>query len=151
MTSKDIDQLALRYTQILNEGFFDRFKKKPQEPETNNQPERKVEDEKPVYIDILGTKTKMSYDSLMYDSEVVETIGQEPNYIELKMYKTSRYDSPGRDFEIFIPVVVQHVEEDYPRPRIFIAAVGRGMEKKEPAIQELNRLGAKYRKNSNNS
>jgi len=150
MTRKDIALLSSRYTQILNEGIFDRFKKKPQETD-NNQSDSRVEDEQKITVNIFGVKTPMSYNSLMYDGELVETIGQEPNFVELRIYKTSQYDSGSRDQDIFIPVVVIHSEDDYPRPRAFIARVGSGVETKEAAMQELTKLGAKYQENRNNS
>ena len=150
MTKKDIDQLTSRYTQILNEGFFDRFKKKPQEPNNNNQSARKVEDERTIDVNIFGMKRKMSYDLLMNGGELVETIGQEPNLVELKIYQTSQFDRGNREEDIFIPVVVIH-NDDYPRPPSIIGDVGRGVDTKEAAMQELTKLGAKYRKNSNNS
>ena len=153
MTKKDITLLASRYTQILNEGIFDRFKKKPQETENDNKQYQGVlnKSEETIAVNIFGVKTQMNYRSLMRDSELVETIGQEPNFVELRIYKTSQYDSGSRDQDIFIPVVVIHSEDDYPRPRAFIANVGSGVETRESAMQQLTKLGAKYQEKRNNS
>lgn len=144
MTRNDIALLSSRYTQILNEGIFDRFKKKPQEPENNNQSDRRGEDERTIDVNIFGVKRKMSYDLLMNGGELVETIGQEPDFVELKIHQTSQFDRGNREEDIFIPVVVIH-NDDYPRPPAIIGDVGRGVGTKEEAMQELTKLGAKYR------
>jgi len=148
MNKKDISLIADRYQQILNEGLFDRFKKKPQDgsqasPET--APASSPRETTPV--DVFGKQKQIDSNSLMNRSETVERIGEDKfNNIELNIYQTEEQDVGSyRDVQIFIPVVVVN-RDDYPRPPSIIGAVGKAHTDKQSAIAELQKLGAKYRK-----
>lgn len=143
--SKDVKLLAECYGEVLNEGLFDRFKKKKPEAAPAQAPAR---EEKMQEVMVFGKPRDYSYNDLMFDSKLVKEVPSPMGRNQFRIYETEVQDIGSyRDIPIFIPVVVLDPDEQTHSIQYstIIGDVGQAHQSREKAMEELDKLAVKYK------